>query len=52
MKKRIFSILTALALCLTLLPAAAWAAEQTYDLWQVTEGERTELYYGTYDPDN
>lgn len=27
MKKRVFSILLALALCLTLLPAAAWAEE-------------------------
>lgn len=27
MKKRVFSILTALALCLTLLPGTAWAAE-------------------------
>ena len=29
MKKRVFSILLALALCLTLLPAAAWATEST-----------------------
>ena len=29
MKKRILSVLMALALCLTLLPAPAWAAEDT-----------------------
>lgn len=27
MKRRIFGIITALALCLSLLPTAAWAAE-------------------------
>lgn len=32
MKKRVLSILTALALCLTLLPATAWAAG-TYTNW-------------------
>ena len=31
MKKRVLSMLMALALCLTLLPAPAWAAEDTQE---------------------
>lgn len=36
MKKRMFSILTALTLCLTLLPTMVWAAETGAAAWTVT----------------
>lgn len=37
MKKRIFSFLTALCLCLTLLPTAAWA-ENNWESWTIFDG--------------
>lgn len=52
MKKRVLSMFMALALCLTLLPAPAWAAEADApegDAAQVTTAEGTERVYGTFD---
>ena len=52
MKKRVLSMFMALALCLTLLPAPAWAAEADAPeggAAQVTTAEGTERVYGTFD---
>ena len=52
MKKRVLSMFMALALCLTLLPAPAWAAEADApvgDAAQVTTAEGTEQVYGSFD---
>ena len=51
MKKRVLSMFMALALCLTLLPAPAWAAEADApegDAAQVTTAEGTERVYGSF----
>ena len=51
MKKRVLSMFMALALCLTLLPAPAWAAEADApvgDAAQVTTAEGTEQVYGSF----
>ena len=40
MKKRILSVLMALALCLTLLPAPAWAAEDTLSGGTIVQEEQ------------
>ena len=42
MKKRILSVLMALALCLTLLPAPAWAAEDTLSGGTIVQEEQEE----------
>ena len=42
MKKRILSVLMALALCLTLLPAPAWAAEDTLEGGTIVQEEQEE----------
>ena len=42
MKKRILSVLMALALCLTLLPAPAWAAEDTLEGGTIVHEEQEE----------
>lgn len=52
MKKRVLSMFMALALCLTLLPAPAWAAEADApegDAAQVTTADNKEQVYGTFD---
>lgn len=52
MKKRVLSMFMALALCLTLLPAPAWAAEADApegDAAQVTTAGGTEQVYGSFD---
>ena len=51
MKKRVLSMFMALALCLTLLPAPAWAAEADAPegrAAQVTTAEGTEQVYGSF----
>lgn len=51
MKKRVLSMFMALALCLTLLPAPAWAAEADAPVGgaaQVTTAEGTEQVYGSF----
>ena len=51
MKKRVLSMFMALALCLTLLPAPAWAAEADAPesgAVQVTTAEGTEQDYGSF----
>ena len=51
MKKRVLSMFMALALCLTLLPAPAWAAEADApvgDAAQVTTAGGTEQVYGSF----
>ena len=51
MKKRVLSMFMALALCLTLLPAPAWAAESDAPVGgaaQVTTAEGTEQVYGSF----
>lgn len=51
MKKRVLSMFMALALCLTLLPAPAWAAEADAPeggAAQVTTAEGTERVYGSF----
>ena len=51
MKKRVLSMFMALALCLTLLPAPAWAAEADAPVGraaQVTTAEGTEQDYGSF----
>lgn len=51
MKKRVLSMFMALALCLTLLPAPAWAAEADASeggAAQVTTAEGTEQVYGSF----
>ena len=51
MKKRVLSMVMALALCLTLLPAPAWAAEADAPegrAAQVTTAEGTEQVYGSF----
>ena len=51
MKKRLLSMFMALALCLTLLPAPAWAAEADApvgDAAQVTTAGGTEQVYGSF----
>lgn len=51
MKKRVLSMFMALALCLTLLPAPAWAAEADAPKGgaaQVTTAEGTERVYGSF----
>ena len=51
MKKRFLSVLTALTLCLTLLPAPAWAAEADTPeggAAQVTTAGGTEQVYGSF----
>ena len=42
MKKRVLSMLMALALCLTLLPAPAWAAEDTLEGGTIVQEEQEE----------
>lgn len=52
MKKRVLSMFMALALCLTLLPAPAWATEADAPegrAAQVTTAEGTEQVYGSFD---
>lgn len=52
MKKRVLSMFMALALCLTLLPAPAWAAEADAPeggAAQVTTADNKEQVYGTFD---
>lgn len=52
MKKRVLSMFMALALCLTLLPAPAWAVEADApegDAAQVTTADNKEQVYGTFD---
>lgn len=52
MKKRVLSMFMALALCLTLLPAPAWAAEADApegDAAQVTTADNKEQVCGTFD---
>ena len=52
MKKRVLSMFMALALCLTLLPAPAWAAEADAPVGgaaQVTTADNKEQVYGTFD---
>ena len=48
MKKRVLSMFMALALCLTLLPAPAWAAETEGGAAQVTTAGGTEQVYGSF----
>ena len=51
MKKRVLSMFMALALCLTLLPAPAWAAEADAPegrAAQVMTAEGTEQVYGSF----
>ena len=47
MKKRIFSFLTALCLCLTLLPTAA-RAENNWESWTIFDGTNLNLSDGSY----
>ena len=47
MKKRIFSFLTALCLCLTLLPTAA-RAENNWESWTIFDGTNLNLLDGSY----
>ena len=47
MKKRIFSFLTALCLCLTLLPTAA-GAENNWESWTIFDGTNLNLSDGSY----
>ena len=52
MKKRVLSMFMALALCLTLLPAPAWAAEADAPeggAAQVTTADNKEQVYGSFD---
>lgn len=47
MKKRIFSFLTALCLCLTLLPTAT-RAENNWESWTIFDGTNLNLSDGSY----
>ena len=47
MKKRIFIFLTALCLCLTLLPTAA-RAENNWESWTIFDGTNLNLPDGSY----
>ena len=49
MKKRLLSAFMALALCLTLLPAPAWAAETAENVAEVTAGSTTAQYTNIVD---